>query len=130
MNSVLVDTDVISYIMKQDTRAPAFIEVLEGKQVCFSFVPVAELYSWAFERAWGSKRIDEMKERLARCVLLPHDDEISWAWASVRNIKGRPVSFEDAWVAATAIRHGLPLLTNNRKHFENIPGLKLIGESE
>jgi predicted nucleic acid-binding protein len=35
----------------------------------------------------------------------------------------------DAWVAAVALRHGMPLVTHNRKHFEDIPDLTLISES-
>jgi tRNA(fMet)-specific endonuclease VapC len=31
---------------------------------------------------------------------------------------GRPIAPSDAWVAAAALRHGVPLLTNNLKHFE------------
>jgi hypothetical protein len=33
------------------------------------------------------------------------------------------------WIEASAIRHSIPLVSNNRKHFERIPGLKLISES-
>jgi len=32
----------------------------------------------------------------------------------------------DLLIGATAIRHGLVLLTNNRRHFEMIEGLQLI----
>jgi len=42
------------------------------------------------------------------------------------SIKGRPIAPGDAWVAAVATRHGLPLLTHNRKHFEALPGLALV----
>jgi tRNA(fMet)-specific endonuclease VapC len=34
----------------------------------------------------------------------------------------------DAWAAAVALRHGLPLVTHNRKHFEPVPGLTIISE--
>ena len=35
----------------------------------------------------------------------------------------------DLWIAATAIRHSIPLLSNNRRHFADIPGLVLISEA-
>ena len=129
MNAVLVDTNVMSYAFKRDTRAANYYRHLENVKVCLSFVTVAELYLWTIERSWGERRIAELKALLATCVLLPHDDETSWNWASVRSTKGRPVSASDAWIAATALRHDLPLVTHNRRNFENIPGLKLVSES-
>lgn len=35
----------------------------------------------------------------------------------------------DAWIASTALRHDIPLATNNTRHFEGIPGLTLVGGS-
>jgi predicted nucleic acid-binding protein len=35
----------------------------------------------------------------------------------------------DLWIAATAIRYSIPLLSNNRRHFEEVPGLVLISEA-
>ena len=31
----------------------------------------------------------------------------------------------DIWIAATALQYDLTLLTNNRRHFERIEGLRL-----
>lgn len=33
----------------------------------------------------------------------------------------------DLWIAAWAVEHAAPLATRNRKHFENVPELELIG---
>jgi hypothetical protein len=43
--------------------------------------------------------------------------------------KGVVVGTNDLWIASCAIRHVIPLVSNNRKHFEKIPGLKLISET-
>ena len=32
----------------------------------------------------------------------------------------------DLWIGATAIRHGLILLTNNKQHFERMQGLSIV----
>jgi hypothetical protein len=39
------------------------------------------------------------------------------------------VATNDLWIASSAIRHGIPLISNNRKHFEKIPTLILISET-
>lgn len=39
-----------------------------------------------------------------------------------------PISAADAWIAATALLYGVPLVTHNRKDFEGIDGLVVISE--
>ncbi len=62
-------------------------------------------------------------------VLLPSDDQLARRWVQFvteQTKLGRTLSFADSWIAATALRHQLPLATHNRKHFEQVPGLNLI----
>jgi predicted nucleic acid-binding protein len=35
----------------------------------------------------------------------------------------------DLWIAALAVRHSVPLVSNNRTHFQRVPGLVLISEA-
>jgi tRNA(fMet)-specific endonuclease VapC len=42
---------------------------------------------------------------------------------------GRQTRDNDLWIAATAIRHSIPLISHNRKHYDDIPGLVLISET-
>ncbi len=39
---------------------------------------------------------------------------------------GRVVAANDPWIATSGIRHSIPLVTDNRKHFEGIPRLKVV----
>jgi hypothetical protein len=41
----------------------------------------------------------------------------------------RFVADNDMWIAASAVRHNVPLVSHNRDHFEGIPGLVLISEA-
>ena len=43
MQAVLLDTDVFSFIFKQDTRAALYASHLAGAQACLAFQSVAEL---------------------------------------------------------------------------------------
>jgi tRNA(fMet)-specific endonuclease VapC len=129
MDPVLVDTDVFSYLFKGDTRAALYRPHLNGKRLHLAFSTVAELYRWAVKNGWGRQRIDSLRLTLRNYVVLPYDDAIAWNWAEVMCIPGHPVSHGDAWVAATALRHQLTLVTNNRKDFEPMPNLQIISES-
>lgn len=118
--SLVLDTDVASYLFKDSPQAVPFRNLVAGKQPTLAFVSVAELYKWAFKRGWSAEKISALETALRRYVVLPYDREMAWAWAQLTatcESAGRPIAPSDAWIAAAALRHGLPLLTNNRKHF-------------
>ena len=90
---------------------------------------LAELYKWPLERNWGARRREALETYLASHVVLPMDDEVARCWARLiagQAKLGRTFGFADAWIAATALRHALPIVTHNKKHFENVPGLEVI----
>jgi predicted nucleic acid-binding protein len=45
------------------------------------------------------------------------------------SIKGHTMAPGDAWDAALALRHGLPLGTHNHRHFKAVAGLTVISEA-
>ena len=129
MRGVLVDTDVFSYLFKADTRAALYLPHLRGEITHIAFATVAELYRWAIKSNWGAPRVNDLLQSIKSFTILGYDDATAWHWASVRTIGGRPMSVGDAWIAAVALRHGLPLITHNRKDYEFIPGLTILSEA-
>ena len=126
--AVLVDTDVFSFLYKRDTRAVAYDRHLAGTSPRLAFATVAELHRWAIVRGWGRARVDALRNAIAKYAVLHSDDATTLTWARVTSVSGRPMGPADAWVAAVAIRHGLPLVTHNRKHFDGITGLTVLSE--
>lgn len=124
----MVDTCIVSYLLKQHSLGPQYRLLLEDKLLSISFMTVAELYRWTIKRNWGPKRIKQLEDTIQQYVVLPSDDEICQYWAKMRSIKGKPISDSDAWIAATARRYDIPLVTHNIKHFEHLKelGLNLI----
>ena len=129
MDSVLLDTNVISFYEKCDSRATLYDKHLSGKRHVVCFMSVAELYRWTIGRGWGASRVAKLRERLNKYVIVPYDDALAWEWAQISTIKGHPIAVDDAWIAAAARLYRLPLVTHNRKHFERIPGLDVISEA-
>ena len=128
--TVLADTDVISFALKRDTRAGLFLPFLSGKQLCISFMTLAELEHWALRRRWGAPRQAEMARYLEDVAVLPCDEMLCRTWAEVTYRAeggGRPISCADAWIAATALHYALPLVTNNAGHFAEVAGLNVHG---
>ena len=52
---LLLDTDVVSYILKNDSRAKAFRPLLESMRLAIAFMTAAELMRWAEKRRWGAR---------------------------------------------------------------------------
>jgi tRNA(fMet)-specific endonuclease VapC len=133
MDAVLLDTDVFSFFLKTaDTRAAVYDPYIRGRAIVLSFVTVGELYVWAARRHWNAKRISSLEQRLHSLVIVPYDFELCKIYGRIRAAlldKGRPVASNDLWIASSAIRHDIPLVTHNGKHFSSIRGLKVITES-
>ncbi|MBI4671308.1 MAG: type II toxin-antitoxin system VapC family toxin [Chloroflexi bacterium] len=128
MNTILVDTNVLSFVFKGDTRANLYAPLLEGNRLAISFMTVAELFEWANTRKWGEARTKRLEEPLAPFLVVPVDIELCRVWGKLRaaqQAKGKTIASQDAWIAATALRHGLPLVTHNPSDFENIQGLEV-----
>ena len=56
MASVIVDTDVVSYRFKKDSRARLYRPHLVGSTPFISFMTLAELERWSLERDWATIR--------------------------------------------------------------------------
>lgn len=128
---ILVDTNVISFLMRGDSRGLAYAPHLQGKLGAISFVTVGEIYYGAEKARWGQARRMKIETALRNFVVIPYDHEIARGYGRIvadRERLGMPISFADAWIAACAFRHGTPLLTHNPKHFEAIPDLQVISE--
>lgn len=50
---MVVDTDVVSYLFKRDSRAETHRVHLTSSLLLVSFMTVAELDRWTLERDWG-----------------------------------------------------------------------------
>jgi len=129
---VIVDTDVTSYLLKEDSRAALYRPHLFGLPKMISFMTLAELRRWELQSNWGVKRIRQAREFLNDFTVIYADEELCRLWAKIKSDayrKGRPIETADAWVAAVALMFDIPLVTNNRKHFENVGNLKIISEA-
>lgn len=128
MSTVLLDTNIVSYIFKRDTRAVLYAPLLEGNRLAVSFMTVAELFEWAATRRWGTHRRTRLEEQLATYLIVPVDVELCRVWGNVRSqrrAKGLTIAPQDAWIAATGVRHSLPLISHNPSDFFDIEGLEV-----
>jgi predicted nucleic acid-binding protein len=133
MDSVVVDTDVLSYLFKRDSRGESYRPHLHGKLGVLSFMTIAELEFWARIRNWGPTRRAELSAFLQPYTIIQSDLPLCDMWAEVRSEAmraGHHIDTADCWIAATARLYDIPLLTHNANHFVHVSGLKTVSEAE
>lgn len=129
--SYLFDTDAISEVWRP-RPLQAYLRWLEGiplESQYASAVSIGELYKGAFRSSNPNRYLTYIEERLLPNVtVLPYDIAVAKVFGKVRSVlevQGKVLEDSDLQIAATAIFHGLELLTGNVAHFARVPGLKL-----
>ena len=131
MTTVLLDTNIVSYLFKDDSRAALYAPHLLGCELAIAMMTVAELLQWGAIHNWEARRLRRLEQSFGRYTILPVDLDVCRQWATVRVMRskaGLPISPQDAWIAATALRYKLALITHNVNDFQQIRGLTIITE--
>ena len=136
MDAVLLDTDVFSYLIRPgDRRGDAYRPHVLNKTIAISFITVGEIYYGSIKKGFVERTLANLEERIKSAVTVPYDQELCREYGRIRHSlpTGLNVGTNDLWIAACAKRHSIPLITNNRKHFDHIvkyAGLMMITESQ
>jgi tRNA(fMet)-specific endonuclease VapC len=126
---LVVDTDVISFLFKQDTRADLYKPHLQGQLLLISPMTRAELEAWALEHSWGQTRREAMRVHLKQFMLVPFQEALCLKWAEATDSarrRRRSINSSDAWVAAVALHYDVPLVTHNKSDYLGVVNLKLV----
>lgn len=125
----LLDTDTISYIMRRDpsvmARAAEYRQA--GQRYALSIVTRYEVLSGLMWRG-AQRQLERFDRFCALSDVLPLTEDVAMTaariYAGLRS-RGEPLDDADILIAATALVHGLVLVTNNDSHFGRIPDLRL-----
>jgi len=123
---VILDTNALSAFVDGN---PAAGELLSHQER--AAIPVIVLGE--FRYGITSSRYRESYERwldshLAEFEVLPVSADTAVAYAAIRvalKRAGKPIPANDAWIAALAVEHSLPVLSNDA-HFDVVPGLRRV----
>ena len=131
---VVVDTMVISWLLDErpNPLAVRYRELIGARPVVLAFQTVMELRYGALRAGWGDLRRRRLERAIAELLIVQPDDEMISVCAELRgrcHAIGHPLGGKihdgDRWIAATAIRLGLPLASHDAV-FGGAPSLKLL----
>ncbi|HEV2206373.1 MAG TPA: type II toxin-antitoxin system VapC family toxin [Candidatus Acidoferrales bacterium] len=119
----LIDTNALIKLMARD---PSLRWRIGHNFRCFlSFISIGELYAGAHQSSRRASNLGEIQRICQEMPILPWDLEIADHYGRIHALlraKGKPIPQNDVWIAATAMRHGLALITLDQ-HFSFIDGL-------
>jgi predicted nucleic acid-binding protein len=127
----LFDTDAISELLRH-RPLPAYVEWLgtvPREDQYSSAVVVGELFKGAYRSAARDRHLTNIEERVLPAVtVLPYDTATARVFGRIRahlEDEGQVLPDADLQIAATALHHGLELVTGNLRHFRRIPDLRI-----
>lgn len=131
--SWLLDADVISQPVKTRGNRAVIAWLEREADDCFtSTIVLAQIAYWIRTKegatrkrlqAWLSRSIEALEGRI-----LSFNTATAHVWADQKFLleaAGKPMPVEDSYIAATARRHGLTIVTGNDRDFRR-PGLKVF----
>jgi predicted nucleic acid-binding protein len=127
----LFDTDAISEVFKRRPH-PSYLRwlaMVPRAEQYTSAISIGELFRGAFGSSSPEKHLDNIESRLLpNITVLPYDVAVARVYGEVQvrlAELGKSLADADLQIAATAIHHGLELVTGNLRHFERVPGLRI-----
>lgn len=120
MDFVIADTGVLSFLIRDYARRPAYQSFLGRRTLAISFQTVAEVLAAQL----GPARRVSLEAALRWSAVLPHAHETSECYALVSNARqqlrrGRQVGSDagdaDMWIIASALQYALPLMSHDRQ---------------
>jgi len=131
---VVVDTMVISWLLddRPQRLATGYRELIGTTPMLVAFQTLMELRYGALRAGWGELRRRRLERRVGQLTVVQPDDATISACAELRHrcqqaghALADKVHDGDRWIAATAIRLGLPLVSHDGM-FVGAPGLELL----
>ncbi len=123
MKKLLLDTSVIIDFLRSKNKQTTLLLRLVKEDLYISIITHVELY--AGRSVWEkSNARKELEDLLSGLTILPLEEEISKK-AGEMNVKNNQISLLDCIIGASALHHGLELVTFNIKEFRMIPSLIL-----
>jgi tRNA(fMet)-specific endonuclease VapC len=124
----LIDTDWAIHYLNNRSDIVQRLHVLQDDGLAPSLISLAELYEGVFYSRDPEGDERDLQDFLRGVTVLGIDDGTCRIFGRERGrlrASGTLIGDFDLLIGATALHYNLTLLTNNRRHFERIDGLRI-----
>ncbi len=127
-----LDTSVASLLIGPRAATSGYPDVVRGYGLALPMATYAELQQGSLIDGWGGVKLQDLDNFVLGTTLLPVTETTAELWASLRfECRGRGIgnTENDAWIAATALEVGCPLVSHDRDHLRMqaaVPDLQVL----
>jgi tRNA(fMet)-specific endonuclease VapC len=124
----LTDTDWVIHYLSGHKGIVRRLDELKEQGLGLSIVSLAELYEGIYYSTDPEGNEQDLADFLQGVVVVGIDEEACKIFGKERGrlrADGKTIGDFDLLIGATALRHHLTVLTNNRRHFQLIEGLQI-----
>jgi len=124
-----LDTNIVSYFLKGDIAIIERMELEKKNGNVFIIPPMVyfEILNWLLANNSKKKMAIFEKMYSFQGIGIIDKNVLDIASRIIINLQGKGIKIgDDVLIAAYCIKHNLPLVTNNTKHFKDIDNLQTI----
>ena len=125
----LIDTNILIYSLKNMGSVNANLQKYQKEPMSISVISYGELVFGAQKSQQIQKNLQTVETIKTIFPIENIDSDVMDVFGELKaqlQKTGKPVDDMDLLIGSTAIANDMALVTHNTKHFENIPGLKLV----
>lgn len=128
MLKYMLDTNICIFTIKQRPSSVRDMFKRHHGQMCISTVTLMELVYGAEKSSNPERNLADIEGFAARLEVLKYDEDAAAHTGQLRSElakAGTPIGPYDQMIAGHARSQGLIMVTNNRREFDRVPGLRV-----
>lgn len=129
MSRYLLDTNAcVEYLRNSSPNIVQRIQSTPPSSLFLCSIVIAELHYGAYKSASPVANLHLLRSFVSQFIRLPVDEQTAALSGQLRaalESRGTPIGPYDLLIAATALQHGLTVVTNNLSEFSRVPNLTM-----
>jgi tRNA(fMet)-specific endonuclease VapC len=125
---ILLDTNIVIHLFNGDRIVTQHLNTYAPQEIGISFITAGELIFGAMKSHKKSDNLLKISRFCAQINVLHSNDAMASLFGELKalsSLGGKFPGDHDLWIAATALKNRIPLITKNLRHFRWIENLQL-----
>ena len=125
----LLDTDIMSYFLSGNARVAENFRIHQGHPKALSVITYGELIYGCRNSQYITENLAKVGRLAANYPIIDVTRSVVECFGEIKTFlrkSGTPIEDFDLLIGCTALTMNYAIVTNNVKHYQKIPGLKVV----